>query len=147
MIGRIILFVAAFCLITGCDAHQSRLQSNAPTAKASNPNPANGAKGISPYTKLTWTADESIASFDIYFGTESPPTFVRKQDENTFDPGPLDWDTTYYWRINTPDGGQGDIWRFTTFWYGDPNAEEMDVKLNNHNKSRLGFPSQICAGK
>lgn len=128
MIGKIILSVAAFCLITGCDAYQSQPQSNISAAKAYNPNPPDGAKGVSPYTKLTWTADENAVSFDIYFSTESPPPFIRKQDENTFDPGPLDWDTTYYWRIDTPDGRRGDIWKFTTFWYGDPNAEEMDVR-------------------
>jgi hypothetical protein len=24
-------------------------------------------------------------------------------------------------------GTEGDIWSFTTFWYGDPNGEEMDI--------------------
>ncbi|MHC4387664.1 MAG: hypothetical protein ACYSX1_03555 [Planctomycetota bacterium] len=127
--------------------NQSQPQSSASVAKAHNPNPPDSAKGVSPYIKLTWTADESATSFDIHFGTESPPPFVRKQDENTFDPGPLDWDTTYYWKIDTPDAQQGDIWKFTTFWYGDPNAEEMDVRLDNQNKSKPVFPRQICAGK
>jgi hypothetical protein len=124
-------------LITGCDTYQSQPQSNTSLPKASNPNPTDGAKGVSPYIRLTWTANENAVSFDIHFGVESPPPFVRNQTETAFDPGPLDWDTTYYWRIDTQDAHQGDIWKFTTFWYGDPNAEEMDVRFENNDPKKI----------
>ncbi|MHC4808443.1 MAG: hypothetical protein ACYTBX_19590 [Planctomycetota bacterium] len=92
---------------------------------------------------------------DNRFGQAAPP-FVRNQTETTFDPGPLDWDTTYYWKIDTAGGAEGNIWRFTTFWYGDPNAEEMDVRLNDRNTQKRhalfqkrfrknGFDEQIAS--
>jgi hypothetical protein len=66
-------------------------------------------------------------NYNVYFGTESPPPFRGEQDIATFEPGPLEWDTTYYWRVDIVGGAEGDIWSFTTFWYGDPNGEEMDI--------------------
>lgn len=156
MISKTFLSVAALCLFTGCDAYWSQPQPNTYAAKASNPNPADGAKGVSPDTELTWSGHENAVTYDVYFGTESQPPFVRKQTETTFDPGPLDWDQTYYWKIDTVRGAQGDIWKFMTFWYGDPNAEEMDVRLNNRNTQKIhallqkrfrknGFDEQIAS--
>jgi hypothetical protein len=65
--------------------------------------------------------------YNVYFGTQSPLPFVARQDGTTFAPGPLEWDQSYYWRVDLVGSAAGDIWKFTTFWYGDPNAEEMDV--------------------
>jgi hypothetical protein len=100
------------------------------SGKVSNPDPADGAKGVSPDTKLSWTGLEGV-SYSVYFGTESPPPYVKEHAATTFAPGPLDWDTTYFWKVDTAGGAEGDIWKFTTFWYGDPNAEEMDVRLDD----------------
>jgi len=91
------------------------------------PVPPNGATGVSPDTTLSWSYSPPAASFRIYFGTESPPPYRRQKTETVFDPGPLDFDTTYYWRIVPVGGTEGNVWKFTTFWYGDPNAEEMDI--------------------
>ncbi|MHC4482310.1 MAG: hypothetical protein ACYSW4_02050 [Planctomycetota bacterium] len=130
MISKAIISVAGFCLFAGCSVSWREPKSNTCTGKASNPSPANGAKGVSPDTKLSWKGIQG-ASYDVYFGTESPPPFVGNQTGTTFDLGPLDWDRTYYWKVDSIGGAKGDIWKFTTFWYGDPNAEEMDVRLND----------------
>jgi len=143
MISKTFIPVAALCLFAGCDVYWSKPESNTYAAKASNPSPPDGAKGVSPDTKLTWSGDESAASYDVYFGTKSPLPFVRRQTETTFDPGPLDWDTTYYWKVDTAGGAEGDIWKFTTFWYGDPNAEEMDVRLNDKNTHRTHVYAKV----
>jgi hypothetical protein len=96
------------------------------SGKASSPKPTDGARGVSPDTKLSWTGAAGASSI-VYFGTESPPPFAGSQRGTRFDPGPLEWDTSYYWKVDTVGGVEGDIWQFTTFWYGDPNAEEMDI--------------------
>ncbi len=64
---------------------------------------------------------ESIAAtnFDVYFGTEVNPSFIRNQEDNFFDPaGNLDEFTTYYWKIIAKnEHGQAtdcDTWSFTT---------------------------------
>jgi hypothetical protein len=94
--------------------------------KASNPGPPDGAKAVSPDTKLTWTGEPGMI-YNVHFGKKSPPPFASEQNATVFDPGPLDWDQTYYWKVNIVGGARGDIWSFTTFWYGDPNGEEMDI--------------------
>jgi hypothetical protein len=134
--GKIALAIGILCLFAGCNVSCTKPEQNTHLPKAANPHPADYAKGVSPDTKLTWSGNESAASYNVYFGTESPPPFVRNQTQNIFDSGPLDWDQTYYWRIDTVGGAQGDIWKFTTFWYGDPNAEEMDVRPNDKNTHR-----------
>ena len=48
------------------------------------------------------------------------------QDANTYDPSPLDFGRTYYWRVdevNAPPGGEifaGEVWSFTTEPYAYP---------------------------
>jgi len=87
------------------------------TTIAHNPIPANNAPGVIPDTILSWTAGSEAASHDVYFDTTSPPVFIHNQTETTFDPGVLEFNTTYYWRIdevNEPNILTGDLWTFTT---------------------------------
>lgn len=117
---RVIIVSLLACLLGGCNKAQP------PVSKPSDPNPVDGATGISPDTQLSWAA-EAGATYKVYFGTESSPPLVAEQQATTFDPGALEFDTTYYWRIDIVGRAQGQLWKFTTFWYGDPNAEEMDI--------------------
>ncbi|MHC4738393.1 MAG: LamG domain-containing protein, partial [Planctomycetota bacterium] len=85
--------------------------------QASNPSPASGATSVSVDTDLSWTAGSGATSRDVYFGTTSPGTFQGNQTATTFDPGTLDNDTTYYWRIDEVSAGgttAGNVWSFTT---------------------------------
>ena len=87
-------------------------------ARATNPDPPDGATDASTYSHLTWTPGERASSHDIYFGTTSPGTFRGSQTETTFDPGPLLTETTYYWRIdeyNQAGTTTGPVWTFTTW--------------------------------
>jgi hypothetical protein len=66
---------------------------------------------------LSWTAGRGATSHDVYFGTSNPPPFILNQDDVTFKPGTMDYETTYYWRIdeiNTTGTTTGAIWSFTT---------------------------------
>ena len=82
------------------------------------PNPANGAVGVDRDAKLSWDPGSDAVVHDVYFGTENPPPFVSSQATTQFDPGWMDGDTVYYWRVdeidsegnNTP----GAVWKFTT---------------------------------
>ena len=97
--------------------------------KASRANPSNGAVDIRQTTILSWSAGEAAASHDVYFGTDadavenadtSSPEYKgsRNLGSESYDPGKLEWDTTYYWRIDEiEDGGtiqKGNVWSFTT---------------------------------
>jgi len=86
--------------------------------QAGNPNPSDGAKGVSITANLSWTAGPYVTSHDVYFGTSSTPPFVCNQISTTFDPGTMKYDTMYYWRIdevNYSSTTTGEIWKFTTF--------------------------------
>jgi hypothetical protein len=100
--------------------------SNIHPVKAWNPDPPDGAKAVSPDMTLSWTGDPGM-NYHVHFGKKSPPPLASEQSTTVFDPGALDWDQTYYWKVDIVGDAEGDIWSFTTFWYGDPNGEEMDI--------------------
>ncbi len=95
------------------------------------PNPSNGAVDVKQTPILTWTPGVYAASHQVYFGTDKE--VVRNADtgspeykgtgdlgSQSYDPGKLEWNTTYYWRIDeannvNPDSPwTGNVWSFTT---------------------------------
>lgn len=85
--------------------------------RASNPYPSNGAVSVDPNVVLSWSPGNQAVSHDVYFGTANPPVFQRNQTATTFDPGTMNANTTYYWRIDEIGPGgttTGTIWSFTT---------------------------------
>lgn len=57
--------------------------------------------------------------YDVYFGmTLSPPLVSESQPTASYDPGILEYETTYYWRIVSWDSHHaytsGNLWSFTT---------------------------------
>lgn len=83
----------------------------------SNPSPANGAINVPLTTKLEWSTSDT-KSCDVYFGTTSPPPYVNTASEsNSYDPGELHSNTTYYWKIVASNGDgktPGPEWHFRT---------------------------------
>jgi predicted secreted protein len=71
---------------------------------------------------LTWSPGLG-AAYDIYFGTD-PGSLELKAGgnlgEESFEPGQLEWNTTYYWRIDEANNANADspwtgpLWSFTT---------------------------------
>ena len=58
-------------------------------------------------------------TYDVYFGKTNPPEkVVSNQSETTYDPGVLDFNTTYYWKIVSWDANNlsrsTPVWSFTT---------------------------------
>lgn len=99
------------------------IESNLPPYQPSSPNPANGATGIGISTDLSWTGGDpnpgDTVTYDVYFGTNANPSkVVGNQSTLLYDPGLLNYLTTYYWKIVAWDsyGEQttGLIWSFTT---------------------------------
>jgi len=92
----------------------------APPGQASSPNPSDTATGVSISANLSWTAGSGATSHDVYFGTDSTPDageFQGNQPGTTYNPGIMDVNTTYYWRIDEKNAGgttTGDVWSFTT---------------------------------
>jgi hypothetical protein len=96
-----------------------------------NPQPSNGAVDVKQTQILTWTPATHAASHQVYLGTDqeavknattaSPEYKGSKAPGNeTLDPGKLDWDSVYYWRVDAvydtdPDNPvKGLVWSFKT---------------------------------
>jgi hypothetical protein len=93
--------------------------------------PVNGAVDVKQTQILTWSPSVFAASHEIYFGTDKDavrnadtgaPEYKGTSDlgAETFDPGMLEWDSTYYWRVdevndtNPNSPWMGLVWSFTT---------------------------------
>jgi len=92
------------------------------------PQPANGAGDVGMNAILCWTAAVSAASHQLYLGTDKAA--VRNADAGapeykgslalgaeSYDPGLLEADTAYYWRVDEVYDGnpvKGPVWSFTT---------------------------------
>jgi hypothetical protein len=112
---------------------------NHPPNTPSNPTPANGATNVDINADLSWNCsdpDGDPLTYDVYFDTNNPP--VNKvssgQSETTYDPGTLNFDTTYYWKIVAFDnqGGttSGPVWSFTTEENEPPNTPSNPSPAN-----------------
>ncbi|MBN2133528.1 MAG: LamG domain-containing protein [Sedimentisphaerales bacterium] len=86
------------------------------------PAPADGAKYVLADSTLSWDVGLGALFHTIYFGesfdeVSNATTGGFQFVETSYDPGALELDTTYYWRIDefTPTGTvKGDVWSFTT---------------------------------
>jgi uncharacterized protein (TIGR02145 family) len=87
------------------------------------PNPEDGATNQNiEATTLSWTCTDPESdplTYDVYFGTDNPPTQVATgQSETTYDPGTLQYNTQYFWKIVAHDdqgnSTEGTVWSFTT---------------------------------
>ena len=95
------------------------------------PNPAKGAVDVKQTALLSWSPGVFGASYEIYFGTDkdavknadtSSPEYKGSGNlgSENYDPGQLEWNTTYYWRIEEANNANADspwtgpLWSFTT---------------------------------
>lgn len=90
-----------------------------PPVEPSQPIPSSGSSGVTIFVDLKWTSADVNLTYDVYFGTESPPPlFVVNQSETYFELDPLALNTTYYWQIvahnDLQESTPGPIWSFTT---------------------------------
>ncbi|MBC8472132.1 MAG: hypothetical protein H8D56_21950, partial [Planctomycetes bacterium] len=85
-------------------------------------NPANGAVDVTQTPVLTWTPGLG-ASHEIYFGADAASLELKGSGNlgsESYDPGQLEWNTTYYWRVdeahntNADSPWTGPLWSFTT---------------------------------
>ncbi|MBI9036433.1 MAG: hypothetical protein JEZ03_18400, partial [Bacteroidales bacterium] len=114
---------------------------NQPPELPSSPNPEDGAINLSIETDLSWTCtdpENDPLTYDIYFGTEAtPPQVTTCQTEITYDPGTLENNTEYFWKIVAHDDHEntteGNIWSFTTRQWqcGDPFTDSRDQQIYN----------------
>ncbi len=113
------------------DTYKGEVWSFTTEGAVGGPEPANGAVEVKQTAILSWMPGIYAASHQVYFGTDEEA--VKNADtgsaeykgtkalgSESYDPGKLEWDTTYYWRIDevndvNPDSPwKGNFWSFTT---------------------------------
>ena len=117
------------------DENTSRLYTftiidNHPPNQPSSPSPVDGASNVNINVTLSWTCsdpDGDTLTYDIYFGTSTNPPKVKSDSTTTtYDPGTLEHNTDYYWKIVAKDSHgattSGPIWHFKTMVNHKPNT-------------------------
>nr|NQU93637.1 hypothetical protein [Bacteroidota bacterium] len=90
--------------------------------QALNPTPADDGIYVGLDDDLSWDFGADTESYDVYFGTDNPPTTKYVDNEvagtsATFDPGTMDETQTYYWQIDSRNANgytSSPVWSFTT---------------------------------
>jgi hypothetical protein len=104
------------------DTHKGNIWSFITEGAVGTPEPAKGAVDVTQTPVLTWTPGFG-ATHEIYFGTD-PTSLELKGSGNlgseSYEPGQLEWNTTYYWRVDEVNSANADspwtgpLWSFTT---------------------------------
>jgi hypothetical protein len=115
----------------GTDTYKGEVWSFTTVGAVSGPNPTDGEVGVKPSVVLFWNAGAVAASHEVYFGTDAEavanatatsPEYKGEKalGDESYDPGKLMLNSTYYWRIDEVNGVNpdspwaGNIWSFTT---------------------------------
>ncbi len=104
------------------ETHKGNIWSFTTEGAVSALNPTNGAVDVTQTPVLTW-APGFGATHEVFFGAD-PGALEKKASGNlgseSYDPGQLEWNTTYYWRVdeanttNADSPWTGPLWSFTT---------------------------------
>ena len=94
------------------------------TNEAALPDPKHLAEDVYPYVTMSWLSGKTAASHDVYLGTDydavnnattGSSEFMANVDVNSYDAGLLEFEQTYYWRIDEVNDTQtwkGKVWQF-----------------------------------
>ncbi|MHC4298348.1 MAG: PA14 domain-containing protein [Planctomycetota bacterium] len=102
-----------------------------PPLLARQPSPADGVVGVNLASALAWKAGDAAVSHDVYLGTEADAVAAATKaspeykgskalGEESLDPGALDYNAVYYWRVdevndlNPGSPWRGNVWTFDT---------------------------------
>jgi hypothetical protein len=87
------------------------------------PDPVKGAVDVTQTPVLTWVPGIFADTHEVYFGADSTSLEMKGSGSlgsESFEPGELEWNTTYYWRIDEANNANADspwtgpLWSFTT---------------------------------
>jgi len=122
---------------------------NEPPDPPSNPDPADKATDVSIDADLSWDCSDPDGDeivYDIYFeADDATPDILVADDQTatTFDPGTLEYGTTYYWQIIAIDEHDaatfGPIWQFTTEENMPPDAPSISGQKEGKIKTEYEY--------
>ncbi len=104
------------------ETHKGDIWSFTTEGAVGSSNPANGAVDVTQTPTLTWMPGFG-ASHEIYFGADAASLELKGSGSlgsESYEPGQLEWNTTYYWRVDEANNANADspwtgpLWSFTT---------------------------------
>jgi len=119
---------------------------NHPPDSPSNPLPEDDSFDIPIDVGIGWACSDldigDSLTYDVYFGISSSPDLVAEQHSvNNYDPGVLEYETAYYWKIvawDTRDAyTEGPVWIFTTI--SDPNNAPDKPAIHGSTSGKPGL--------
>jgi hypothetical protein len=140
----------------GIETYKGDVWSFLTEGAVANPIPANGTVDVSQTAVLSWTPGVFGASHEVYFGTD--PDAVKNADTSSpeykgsgnlgsesYDPGQLEWNTTYYWRIDEVNNANADspwtgpLWSLATgnFLVVDDMESYNDIPEGEEGSNRI----------
>ena len=113
------------------ETHKGDVWSFTTEGAVGSPEPSNGTVDVTQTPVLTWIPGVNGASHEVYFGSDKDavnnadtgsPEYKGSGNlgSESYDPGQLEWGTTYYWRIDEANNANADspwtgpLWSFTT---------------------------------
>ncbi|MCP4261061.1 MAG: LamG domain-containing protein [Planctomycetes bacterium] len=142
----------------GIGTYKGNVWSYTTEGAVGSPEPAKGAVDVIQAPVLTWVPGVFADTHEVYFGTDADA--VKKADTSSpefkgsgnlgsesYDPGQLEWNTTYYWRIDEANNANanspwtGPLWSFTTanFLIVDDMESYNDLDPADPNSNRIFF--------
>jgi hypothetical protein len=105
------------------ETHKGDVWSFITEGAVSSPSPAKGTVDVTQTPILTWVPGIFADTHEVYFGTDAASQELKGSGNlgsESFEPGQLEWNTTYYWRIDEANNANADspwtgpLWNFTT---------------------------------
>ncbi len=105
------------------ETHKGDVWSFLTEGAVSSPEPAKGAADVIQTPVLTWVPGIFANTHEVFFGTDAASLELKASGNfgaESYDAGQLEWNTTYYWRIDEVNNANADspwtgpLWSFTT---------------------------------
>ncbi len=105
------------------ETHKGDVWSFTTEGAVGSPTPANGAVDVTQTPVLTWVPGVFADTHEVYFGADSTSLELKGSGNlgsESYDAGNLEWNTTYYWRVDEANNANADspwtgpLWSFTT---------------------------------
>jgi hypothetical protein len=103
--------------------HKGNVWSFTTEGAVGTPDPAKGAVDVTQAPVLTWVPGVFADSHEVYLGADETSLELKGSGNlgsESYEPGQLQWNTTYYWRVNEANNANADspwtgpLWSFTT---------------------------------
>ncbi|NQV31796.1 MAG: discoidin domain-containing protein [Phycisphaeraceae bacterium] len=128
------------------------------TTLADSPLPADAGDDVLRDAALTWSPGEFAVKHDVYFGESfddvnaaTVPT-GSGLDVTSFDPGRLDFGTTYFWRVDEVNGApdntvfKGNVWSFEVEPYSIPIPGDTVAVTASSSSNEFSTPDKTTDG-